>query len=206
LAAGADGSEVDVRRSSDGGLVCVHDPVAGGRPVIAQSTKELAAIGVFALADVVAAAAGGRLIIEVKNDSHEPDFSPDASSATLLAEVLEGLIGAPGAATQDVVVSSFDTASVRAAAAAGWPAAFLSPPRMSLTKGLARARRAGCSELHAHVSVIAASRSVASVRADGLSLVAWTVTTGRQARRLERLGIDGVICDDPAGVVAALPD
>lgn len=206
LTSGADGSEIDVRRTADGGLVCVHDPMVQGRPVITQTTKELAAVGVFGLPEVMAAATGGRLVIEVKNDSREPDFNAGALAAQWLTKALHGLIGPPAAAAQDVLISSFDLVAVGVARDSGWRTAFLSPPLMSLTKGAARARRAGCDELHAHISVIGASKSVAAVRDSGLGLIAWTVTSERQARRLRRLGIDGVICDDPAATVSALAD
>ena len=78
LAAGAAGSEIDVRRSADGALVCVHDPLLAGsaRPVVEMSAAELAAAGIPTLAELIAAGAGGRLVIEVKNIPGEPDYTP----------------------------------------------------------------------------------------------------------------------------------
>lgn len=204
LAAGADGSEVDVRRTSDGGLVCVHDPVFAARPVLDQTMQELAVAGVPPLADVIAAAAGGRLVIEVKNDPREPDFSPAGVSAQMLMAELDELIGPAGQTTQDVVVSSFDPASLEVSRAAGRRTGLLTLPLLSIGKGLARAIAAGNDELHAHVSVVAATRSVAAVHEAGLRLAVWTVTSDARARRLRKLGVDAVICDDPASVVKSL--
>lgn len=204
LVAGADGSEVDVRRTSDGGLVCVHDPVVAARPVLDQTLRELAVAGVPPLADVVAAAAGGRLVIEVKNDPREPDFTAGAVSARMLMAALDELIGPAGQASQDVVVSSFDPASLEVARAAGRRTGLLTLPLLSIGKGLARAVAAGNDELHAHVSAVAATRSVAAVHDAGLRLAVWTVTSDARARRLRKLGVDAVICDDPASVVRSL--
>jgi glycerophosphoryl diester phosphodiesterase len=204
LAAGADGSEVDVRRTRDGGLVCVHDPVVAARPVLDQTVAELATAGVHSLAEVIAAATGGTLVIEVKNDSREPDFTADRVSAQMLMAALDELIGPAQTATQEVMISSFDPPSLEIARAAGRRTGLLTLPLLSIGKGLARARAAGNDELHAHVSVVAAARSVAAVHEAGLRLGVWTVTSDARARRLRKLGADAIICDDPASVVGAL--
>jgi glycerophosphoryl diester phosphodiesterase len=204
LVAGADGSEVDVRRTRDGGLVCVHDPVVAARPVIDQTVRELETAGVRPLAEVIEAAIGGRLVIEVKNDPREPDFSAAGVSAQMLMDALEKLIGPAGQSTQDVVISSFDPASLAIAHEAGRRTGLLTLPLVSIGKGLGRALAAGNDELHAHVSMVAGTRSVAAVHEAGLRLAVWTVTSDMRARRLRKLGVDAVICDDPASVVRAL--
>lgn len=210
LAAGADGIEIDIRRSADGELVVVHDariPRLGGRAVIRRSTAELRARGVPTLDDVLDVwASRGRIIIEVKNQPGQPDFdAPRERAAQALVEKLRarGLTG-PDAG---VTVSSFDWFAIERVRAAGLgvPTGFLTMPRMGVSGGLAYVRSAGHAELHAHTSaVLAAPDAVAQARRAGVRLVTWTVTSDRAALRLREAGVDAVICDAPAEVVRAL--
>ncbi|WP_045876273.1 glycerophosphodiester phosphodiesterase [Pseudofrankia sp. DC12] len=210
LAAGADGIEIDVRRSADGELVVVHDarlPRLGGRAVLRRSTAELGARGVPTLHDVLDVWAGrGRIIIEIKNQPGQPDFdAPRERTAQVLVEVLRarGLTGADAGVT----VSSFDWFAIERVRAAdlGVPTGFLTMPRMAVSGGLAYVRSAGHRELHAHTSaVLAAPDAAALAHRAGVRLVTWTVTSDRAALRLRDAGVDAVICDDPADVVRAL--
>jgi glycerophosphoryl diester phosphodiesterase len=210
LSAGADGIEIDVRRSADDDLVVVHDarlPRLGGRAVVRRTTAELTARGVPTLHDVLDAWGGrGRIIIEIKNQPGQPDFdAPRERSAQLLVETLRarGLTGPESGVT----VSSFDWFAIEAArsADAGLRTGFLTMPRMSVGGGLSYARQAGHSELHAHTSAIMADRDAAErAHAAGVGLVTWTVTSERAARRLRDAGVDAVICDAPADIVRAL--
>lgn len=200
LTAGADGCEVDVRRTADDGLVCHHDPLTSHRPVVAATLEELTAAGVAALADVAAAGAAGRLVLEVKNTAGDPDYTPDAYTAQLLVAALDTLTGRPGSGGLDLLISSFDGVALDVAQAAGRRTALLTLPGVPVADGLAYASAAGCSELHAHVSVI--TEPASAVHAAGLRLVGWTVTTVAQALGLGGLGVDAVICDDPAEIVA----
>jgi glycerophosphoryl diester phosphodiesterase len=202
LEAGGLGSEIDVRRSADGDLVCVHDPVAGpdGRAVIEQSTAALAAAGIPRLAEVVAAAGTGRLVIEVKNLPGEPDYTRDALAAQLLVAELARLDAAA-----DIVISSFDATAVDVARAAGWRTGLLTIPGVLTQEGLAFVLERGYTELHAHVSTIRHG-SARLVHDAGLSLVGWTVTTLSEVEPLRDLGVDAVICDDPAAAVRLLAD
>jgi len=210
LAAGANGIEVDIRRTADGQLVCVHDarmPRIGGRAVIRRPAAELLAKGVPTLHDVLDAWGGrGRIIIEIKNQPGQPDFdAPRERSAQTLVELLRarGLTG-PDAG---VTVSSFDWFAIEhvRGSGVGVRTAFLTMPRMSVSGGLSYVRSAGHAELHAHTSaVFAAADAAERARAAGVRLVTWTVTSDRAALRLRDAGVDGVICDAPAEVVRAL--
>jgi glycerophosphoryl diester phosphodiesterase len=210
LTAGADGIEVDVRRTADGDLVCVHDarlPRLGGRAVIRRSTAELAAKGVPTLHDVLDAWAGrGRIVVEIKNQPGQPDFdAPRERTAQVLVELLRarGLTG-PDAG---VAVSSFDWFAIELVRGSGVevPTAFLTMPRMSVSGGLSYVRGAGHAELHAHTSaVLAADDAAERAHAAGIRLVTWTVTSERAALRLRDAGVDGIICDAPADVLRVL--
>ena len=165
--------------------------------------------------EVLAAAAGGRLVIEIKNVRGEPDYSPDALQARLVVAALEDLIGPAHQTERDVLISSFDPRVCDVARDAGWPVGLLAPPWADLQREAAYAIEAGYQELHAHVSAFTRKRvrraladhlsdDIAGSAAVPLRVAAWTITTASQALALRDAGVDAVICDDPAGVVAAL--
>ncbi|OHV47025.1 glycerophosphodiester phosphodiesterase [Parafrankia soli] len=118
--------------------------------------------------------------------------------------------GNPAPASRSVsgiTVSSFDWFAIEAIrdAGLGVATAFLTMPRMSVSGGVAYARSAGHTELHAHVSaVLGVTDAVPRARRAGLRLVTWTVTDPATAIELRDAGVDGVICDDPVGVGQAL--
>lgn len=195
LLAGADGVEIDVRRDAGGRLVVSHDPVTGPAPALAD------------VLDAVLAAAGDRpaerrrVICEVKNRPGEPDFDAPACAT---AEALVGLLAGRGG-TDAVVISSFDWHSLAAVRRRGGPpTAFLTQPGVALRAGTAFAAEHGHAEVHPHWASVTA-RAAAGARLAGLSVVPWTVRSVTRARRLAALGVDGLICDDPAAVVAGLP-
>lgn len=219
LAAGADGVELDVRRTRDGELVCVHDPVltaasAGGlasggelRRVVVDS--DAASLGLPSIDAVLDAARGARVVLEVKNARRQPDYDGRrATSARLLTALLERREAA--GERDDVLVSSFDQTAIIVARAAGHRTALLTLPSIPVTAGLRVVVRAGHAELHAHTSALPArmprrvAAAVARVHDADVRLVVWTLTTTDEALRLRDAGVDAVICDDPAAVRAAL--
>ncbi|WP_239310114.1 MULTISPECIES: glycerophosphodiester phosphodiesterase [unclassified Frankia] len=218
LRAGADGIEVDVRRSADGDLVCVHDArIPGrltGRAVVRRTTRELSDLGVPTLTDILDAWDGrGRIILEVKNQPGQPDFdAPREQTARVLIDLLRArgfgrAASTASAASSAVTVSSFDWFAIEAVRDAGIAVstAFLAMPRMSVTGGIAYVRSAGHQELHAHVSSVLGSATMPErARAAGVGLVTWTVASVADAEQLRDAGVDAVICDDPAEVVRKL--
>jgi glycerophosphoryl diester phosphodiesterase len=209
LAAGADGVEVDVRRSADGTLFCVHDPVLGRRPVLTGDEAELRAEGLSTVSEILDVATGGRVVLEVKNQRRQPDYDGRRGTTarmlvTLLAQRREAGVN------DEVVVSSFDGTAIGVARDAGLPSAFLTLPRVPVLAGLRAVLRGGHAELHAHTSALPvrmprrAAAAVARAHASEVRLVVWTVTSTEDALRLQDAGVDAVICDDPAAVVQAL--
>ncbi len=213
LERGADGVELDVRRSRDHQLVCVHDPLTGSdhgprRTVVETDAAQLALPSVSEMLD---AAAGGRVVLEIKNNRRQPDYDGRrATTARLLSALLDGRRAA--GATDDVVVSSFDHIALVVARAAGLRTALLTVPGIPVTAGLRLLLRGGHAELHAHVSALPkgmprrAAAAVARAHDAGVTLIPWTVTSTADALRLREVGVDGVICDDPAAVVRALAE
>lgn len=186
VGAGADGVEIDIRLH-DHALVVSHDYPRGAAP---------------SAGEILDAGRGGRVICEVKNVAGDPDFDAPRSAAARALVALLAARRADGA--DDIVVSSFDWFSLDAVRELdGPPTAFLTPFGMSMRAGVTHAREHGHAEVHPHWSAVT-RRGVAAAHEAGLRVVTWTVTSAIAARRLARLGVDGLICDDPAAVVAAL--
>jgi glycerophosphoryl diester phosphodiesterase len=202
--AGADGVEIDVRRTADGLLVCCHDASFAGSssPIVALAGADLP--DAARVSDVLAAARG-RVILEVKNIPGEPDFdAPAEATARLLVDLLAAV---PARASYDVTVSSFDWFAAEVARDAGLRSAFLTPPGIALEASLAYVDDARLDECHPHwTSVLEDPSVVATAHEHGRAVVCWTVDDVDAARRLRDLGVDGVITNDPASMVTALHD
>ena len=174
--AGADGVEVDVRRTAAGLLVCSHDPL------VAEAAYDR-------VVDVLDAARGrGRVVLEVKNMPGEPDFdAPAERTAHLLLDLLRGREG------DDVVVSSFDWFAIEVARGAV-PTGFLTPPGLAAGANLAYVTENGHAECHPHVSAVLAEPGVvAAAHEAGVRVVCWTVDDPEQASALRDLGVDAII-------------
>jgi glycerophosphoryl diester phosphodiesterase len=205
LERGADGVEVDVRLSSDGVLVCSHDPVVetalGERLHVASHTwgelHRAAARAGDRLANLeqVLAAAGRRgpchLVVEAK-----PAAGHAAASATVGA-IHEALRGVPTSVT--VTVSSFDWrlldlvrgsgSRVRTAVLGGTHA----PAHVVLRQAL----DAGHQEAHLGLAALRrAPHAVRLARHLGVAVTAWTVNGLDDLRRVAEWGVDGVITDN----------
>ncbi len=225
ISAGADGVEVDVRRTRDGQLVCVHDPAlmegsrdragrerfsdAARTAVIAEDARSLHGRGVPSAEEMLDAGSPGRVVLEIKNQRRQPDY--DGRRATTARLVVEMLDRRRGEGRSDVVVvSSFDSTALVVARAAGLPTALLTLPGIPVLAGLRIVERGGHPELHAHTSALPSrmprrvAAAVSRAHEQGIRLVVWTVLTPDDALRFRDAGVDGVICDDPAAVVRAL--
>src|SRR4029453_11545389 len=120
VAMGADGIELDVRRSRDGTLVVHHDArIEGGSAIIDVDRRDLPD-HIPELREALLACAGATgeieitVNIEIKNDASEPDFDADRSIAPLVAR--EALAVAD---PQRWLISSFDLEMVDAVVATG---------------------------------------------------------------------------------------
>lgn len=210
---GADGVELDVRRTADGALAVHHDAVVAGLGPLAElRVRDLPAH--VPLLDAALDAVGGAVVnVEVKNIPGEPGFDPDElagrQTAAVLAERLaadrsapERRGGRPGGA---VIVSSFTPATLDAvlAAAPEVPVGFLTLPGADQDRALALAAERGYSALHPHHDAVTAGL-VASAHAAGLSLNTWTVNDLERAAWLVAAGVDALITDRVADLVAAV--
>lgn len=175
-----DGLEFDVRRSSDGVPVLLHDETLSrthGRPERVDDLKArvLEEIGVPSLADTLAALPHRAFLdVELKG-RHD-------------RAVVEALAAGRGPSLVNAVVSSFDTGTLERVAGLVpyWPrwlnANDLEPETMAIAAEL------DCQAISVEWHAVDEG-SVARARAAGLAVAAWTVRRRATAARLARLGV-----------------
>jgi len=201
--AGADGVELDVRRTADGELVVHHDPRIGeSGPVIVEKPWSELASGFPELPtlDAALAACDGLIVnVEVKNWPTEPDFDPAQSVA---AAVAAKVARRPG-----IIVSSFNLYALEVVRgydvtiATGLLGARIPPD--GIATWIADARARGFGGVHPEADMVDAG-FVAAARAAGLAVRVWTVDDPAQARGLAALGVDAIITNDPTTILTAL--
>jgi glycerophosphoryl diester phosphodiesterase len=226
ISEGADGVELDVRRTADQVLVCLHDaglgrttngrgPVrehtlaevrrldAGGSPRRNGHHGGQESIRVPTLTEALDSLPSSALVdVEVKCRGQGPDGP--AQVADLLAATLEGRFD-----RDRVLVSSFSRKLVAAAVPAleGISVGLISSALVPLGRALRGAELCGCSVLAAQASAyfgpmakLAAARAVDA----GFQLLAWTVDDPETARRLADLGVGVIVSDRPGELRRAL--
>jgi glycerophosphoryl diester phosphodiesterase len=205
---GADGVELDARRTVDGTLVVHHDAdIEGMGLVVDQQFAKLrnARPDIPTLAEALEACAGMLVNVEVKCLPWEPDADTDDHEvlhavATLVRE-------ASFTPVSDVIVSSFDLGAVDACRsfapeiATAW-----------LTSGQDVAAAAAVATEHGHgwlnpdrASALRASTDeLADARGRGLRINVWTVDDADEIVRLANAGVDAIITDVPEIAAVAL--
>ncbi len=210
VAAGADGVELDVRLTRDRQVVVFHDAtlerMTEGREVRAVRELTLAeaqrlelqqGASIPSLAEVLAWAAGGghRLNVELKAD-HEP-------AGALVAGVLEICTQlAHLAMAEKLIFSSF---SAQLVARLSWnglaPCAWLTRANEGWRRHACGWRLLGAAGLHPQQSQVTRER-VERWHERGAFVGTWTVNQAQDAARLSDCGVDTLIGDDPALLVA----
>jgi glycerophosphoryl diester phosphodiesterase len=200
---GADGVELDVRRTADDVLVVHHDPEVDGFGVIARASfADLRAQhpSVATLAEALDACAGMLVNAEIKCLPWEPD--PDTDG-----RVARATVDAIVATGTNAVISSFDLDAVDrvrsfgAGIETGW-----------LTHGQevdAAARRAA---EHGHewvnpdfrAALTAGADGIAAAHRAGVRVSVWTVDDPEEARALAAAGVDIIITNAPDVIASAL--
>ena len=193
-ALGADGVELDVRLTADGGLAVHHDPVIDGVGAICDLGTAALPPDVPLLADALEACSGMVVNIEIKNQPHEPGFDPaDRASGEVVA-----LVESMGR-TGSVVVSSFWSGALAAVRSAGSavPTGLLVVPSFDPLASIAAAADLGCAAVHLPVGLVDGP-TVATAHAAGLEVAAWTVADETTLAAVLATGVDTVITDDVA--------
>lgn len=200
IALGADGVELDVRRTADGRLAVCHDPVLPDGRVLAELQAAELPPSVPDLAAAVAACGGSLVNVEIKNLPDEPDFDPGER----VAEAVVAFVHEHDLADR-VVVSSFwrgaldRVAALDPAIRRGW----LTLPTWDQQRALDRVVADGHHVLHPHHLAVNAEL-VAAAHAAGVAVTTWTVDDPDRMRWLAGCGVDAIITNAPDVAVAAL--
>jgi len=197
---GADGVELDVRRSSDGALVVHHDPqIPGIGPVSALRVTDLPPH--VPLLEPALAACGELIVdIELKDLPGEPGYDGGYPLASLIAGFVaeRNLMGR-------VIVSSFDLGaidmvrSLEPAIVTAW----LTPGGYDQHAALESVISRGHAGFHPHHTAVTAELVEDAHRA-GIAVTTWTVDEPERIRELAKAGVDGIITNRPDVARAAL--
>lgn len=206
-ALGADGVELDARRTADGGLVVNHDAAAAGVGLLCELTQvEIRARrpDMPTLVEALDACTGFLVNIEIKNLAGDPDFDPDERAAAVVVEILHERGG-----TDEVIVSSFGLGAVDRVHALdpSIPTGLLLPMTLDPLDGVALAADRGHRAVHPGVwSLAGPVADAVAERAHELRLEVnvWTVNDPDEMRRLAAAGVDTIITDVPDIAKAAL--
>ncbi len=194
---GADGVELDVRRSADAALVVHHDAaIPGVGPVCDTVVRDLP--GQVPLLTAALAACEGLVVnIEIKNSPDEPGYDPDEEVARMVAELV-----ADGDLFDRVIVSSFQTATLDAVRGADprVPVGWLLGLAADVPDALECAAAAGYQALHPFVTQVGQALADRAEQL-GLALNVWTVNADDDLRAVKALGVDAVITDRTAAAL-----
>jgi len=205
---GADGVELDVQYSSDGGLVVFHNPTlektsTGSGRVTSHTLAELreldagswfgpefAGVRIPTLDEVLVLLKGKLLVnIELKAlDVASQSLGPDVVQAVRRQDMAD-----------QVVLSSFNPFALRAAKRAGpeMETALLLAPDLPgwMRWGITR-RHSLADGLHPELAMVDEAY-VARARRLGMPVRVWTVNAEADLRRMIALGVDAIITDVP---------
>lgn len=195
---GADGVELDVRRTGDGHLAVWHDPTLTDGRVLANLGWEQLRDGVDDLGAVLDACAGLELVnVEIKNWPADEDF--DGTLAIADAVVAALALRSP-AERERFVVSCFHPATVdrvREVAQERAPelrTGWLMWGIEDVEDVVATAVENGYAALHPFFTAVTADL-VEQAHAAGLTVNCWTCNDMEEVRRLADIGTDAIITD-----------
>ena len=197
---GADGVELDVRRSADGALIVHHDAaLLTGRLIVESPEMEIPLYAPH-LEAALKACGDGFVNIEIKNVPIDPDYDPDEQIAGKVAALVRRL----GIASR-VVVSSFGLAAIDAVRAAdpSIPTGWLTISAYDQQRALETVVEHGHGALHPHHTTVTPELMDAA-RAAGVLVNTWTVDDPTEMHRLADLGVNAIITNDVALAVQTL--
>ena len=203
---GADGVELDVRRTRDGVLVVSHDPVVAGIGLLVEHPfHDLRASvpSVVTLDEAFDELAGLLVNVEIKCFPTEPDADPERAVTRAVVELVD-----QRSLREHVIVSSFELEVVDLVRA-------LDPRVVTawLTTGLAPATALpiaadrGHAWLHpdrASMQGAAADDAVRDAERLGVRLDVWTIDDPDEIVRLATAGVDAIITNLPDVALVAL--
>ncbi len=197
---GADGVELDVRRSAGTALVVHHDPtLADGRAIVGLTATDLPP-HVPLLDEAIDACDGLLVNVEIKNLEADPDHDPTEYLATAVA----ALVG-ERALHDRVLVSSFSLVTIDRVVELDpdISCGYLTSPRGDQVGALRLAVDHGHVAIHPHHLCVNAEL-VERAHAAGLAVNTWTVDDPDRMRWLADLGVDAIVTNVPDVAIAAL--
>jgi glycerophosphoryl diester phosphodiesterase len=199
---GADGVELDLRRTADGRAAVLHDPtLADGRPVAGLRLDEVPP-EVPRLEEALDACAGLVVNLEVKNAPWDADFDAGEVLAELVVRTLHERGG-----RDRVLVSSFGPAAVARVRALDpeLPTALLTAVLSDddVDALVADVAAAGHVALHPHHLTVT-PHLVERCAEAGLAVNTWTVDEPDRIVALAELGVDAVVTNVPDVALRAL--
>jgi len=199
---GADGVELDVRRTADGTLAVHHDEhLPDGRLLVELGRRDLEGLVDDLPAVLDACRPLGLVNIEIKNWPEDPDFDPEARLVDAVADLLE----ARGELDERILVSGFHLGTVDRvrerlpAVATGWLLGLFDDPAPLIETAAAH----GHAAVHPH-HLLVDERLVALAHDAGLQVNTWTCDDPDRIRELAAMGVDAVITNVPDVALRAL--
>ncbi|MDR7434466.1 MAG: glycerophosphodiester phosphodiesterase family protein [Armatimonadota bacterium] len=206
LSEGADGIEFDVHRTADGHLVVLHDEVVdrttnGFGPVSQMTLEQVRSLDAgswfdprFAgekvpLLEEVLELARGHLLVDI-----------ELKTSGIEAQVVETVRKFRMAPS--VLISSFSREAISAVKEI---APEIAVGLLSLHGDPSEALSLGVQVFLPSVGVLSKD-CVESCHRQGISVVTWTILTEQDAREAIRLGVEGIIADDPVMARRALEE
>ena len=208
---GADGVEIDVRLDRSERVVVLHDRTLE-RVTAGRDTRSVEALDAAGLAGVDVG--GGERVPELervldwavlRNARVNIELKRDVSRPGALVRHVAKIVRRRPEAPHSVVLSSFNPWMVAALSrllpeiAVAW---LVHEDQWALGRAPGHGLL-GAAAIHPQASMVTAAR-IAPWQAAGLAVNVWTVNDVERAQELAALGVDGIITDTPATVLAAL--
>jgi glycerophosphoryl diester phosphodiesterase len=197
LEAGADGVELDVRRSAEGAVVVHHDPEVPGVGPLHLVERPALPPWLPTLEQALCACRGAVVDVEVKSSPAEPGYDPAQRLAGQVADIVAGaLAGADG--PRAAFVSSFWPPILEAVRRRRPELAvgLLVVPGVDPLSALDQAIALGASVL-LPVAAHSGAEVVGAAHSRGLWVVPWAVDSDDELVAARRSGVDAVVTDRP---------
>jgi glycerophosphoryl diester phosphodiesterase len=195
---GAQGVELDVRRTADGVLVVHHDAAVPGLGPIAGLEAAALPAWLPTLDAALAACTGLDLVdVEVKNSPFERGFDPGSDAGIgLAAEVAAVVAGSPVAGQAILTGFHLQTVDALKAAAPGLATGWLTLPGQDPLEAVGIVAAHGLQALAPPDAAVSAE-VVAAAHAAGLQVIVWTVDQAERVAELAAWGVDGCVTNWP---------
>jgi glycerophosphoryl diester phosphodiesterase len=193
-ALGADGVELDVRRTADDRLVAIHDHMLDDGRHVAETMRQDLPPWIPDLADVLDECIGMKVNIEIKNFPRDPAFDPSQRVTELALELL-------GSRSDDAIISCFDFACIDLAKGIV-PTAMLYLSRRPARDLLDAVVEHGHRVVHPYDTMVDET-FMDEARARDLEVNVWLDAGIDRMRELVALGVDGLITSNVVDAVSA---